>query len=131
MTGGINMYIWRVHGACNTKLVWKAVIKVSDNVSEEKLGLREASGWARLGGQAGRGAGRGKVGRDRRDPPLGVSGEAVTQYGDPVDWPTAVEVDLQLVRGSAVVHLGNGNVVMNPKRHTDVRRSVLQVRGLW
>jgi len=49
----------------------------------------------------------------RVDPPLGVSREAVTQYGDPVHGPTAVEVDLQLIRGGAVVHLGKQRLLVN------------------
>lgn len=42
----------------------------------------------------------------KMNPPLGMAGESVTQYGNPVDWPTAVEMDLQLICSSSIVYLG-------------------------
>lgn len=44
-------------------------------------------------------------------PPLGVTGEPVTQDGYSVDWSTAVEMDLQLICSSSIVYLGFGQCV--------------------
>lgn len=40
------------------------------------------------------------------NPPLGMAGEPVTQDGNSVHRTTAVEMDLQLICSSSIVHLG-------------------------
>lgn len=46
------------------------------------------------------------------NPPLGMTGEPVTQNGDSVNGTAAVKMDLQLICSSAIVYLGFFNNVI-------------------